>query len=97
MMILHVLNASPSSSAFRDCLNAIQTGDALVLMGDGVYAAVEGTTACEAMLATSARIHVLRTDATATGVVLPASEIGLIDMDDFVTLTERFQRQMSWY
>lgn len=96
-MILHFLNAPPSGSTFRDCLNAIRSGDALVLMGDGVYAALEGTTAREALLATGVRVHLLRSDATAAGVVLFAGEIHVIDMDDLVTLTERFQRQLCWY
>jgi tRNA 2-thiouridine synthesizing protein B len=96
-MILHLLNASPSSSAFRDCLNAIRTGDALVLMGDGVYAALEGTTDRDALLATGVPTHLLRSDAIAAGVESFAGEIGVIDMDDFVTLTERFKRQLCWY
>ena len=41
-MILHTLNASPSSAAFTDCVSIMAKGDALVLMGDGVYAALAG-------------------------------------------------------
>jgi tRNA 2-thiouridine synthesizing protein B len=96
-MILHTLNASPSHAAFRDCLSTLQSGDALVLMGDGVYAALAGTAACEELRATGAHIHLLRNDAAAAGVVLTATEIDIIDMEDFVTLTERYPRQLSWY
>ena len=54
-MILHTLNASPSSSAFTDCLKTIAEGDAVVLMGDGVYAAIEHTDASKVLEDTDAR------------------------------------------
>ncbi len=44
-MILHTLNAPPSSAAFRDCLSCLGDNDALVLLGDGCYAAIPGTPA----------------------------------------------------
>jgi tRNA 2-thiouridine synthesizing protein B len=96
-MILHVLNASPASAAFRQCVNIIESGDALVLMGDGVYAALEGTGAYGELLATGARVHLLRSDATAAGVAFPTNAMEVIDMDGFVSLTERFPRQLCWY
>ena len=53
-MILHTLNASPSSIAFMDCVNIIAKDDALVLMGDGVYAALADTDASKALQDTDA-------------------------------------------
>jgi tRNA 2-thiouridine synthesizing protein B len=96
-MILHILSASPSSAAFRDCIALLQPGDAVLLMGDGVYAALAGTPACNELLGTGVEIHVLQNDAAAAGVPLPTGSIAITDMDGFVTLTERFSRQLSWY
>jgi tRNA 2-thiouridine synthesizing protein B len=95
-MILHTLNATPTSAAFQDCLQILQAADTLVLMGDGVYAAVEGTEAFVSLLATGAKIHLLRSDARAAGVAV-ASSIKEIDMDGLVDLTEQIPRQLAWY
>ncbi|MBP6724956.1 MAG: hypothetical protein KA137_08950, partial [Halioglobus sp.] len=48
-MTLHTLNASPASAVFADCLRLLAPGDALLLLGDGVYAALEGTAARSAL------------------------------------------------
>lgn len=96
-MVLHTLNAAPSSAAFRDCLKVIQTGDAVVLIGDGVYAALEGTAACTELQAMEVELFVLETDASLAGVAEPAQNIDCIDMDGLVALTERFARQLAWY
>ena len=96
-MILHTLNASPSSSAFYDCVKVVHAGDAVVLMGDGVYAALEKTKECDALLARGAELYLLIPDALAAGIDKPAVRFKRIDMDGFVTLTERFHRQQAWY
>lgn len=96
-VLLHTLSAAPSSAAFKDCLKVLQPGDAAVLMGDGVYAAVPDTEACGALLATGAQLYVLDTHAQLTGVTCTAQGIGLVDMDGLVALSERYCRQMAWY
>ena len=96
-LILHTLNASPSSPAFSDCLKVLATGDAVLLLGDGVYAAIEQSEACNLLLATGAAIHVLSADAAAAGVNELPHVVCSIDMDGFVALSERFPRQQAWY
>lgn len=96
-MILHTLNASPTSSALSDCLMVAATGDAIVLLGDGVYAAIDGTAACNTILANGAEIYMLAADARAAGVTRVPQGIALATMDDVVTLTERYPRQQAWY
>lgn len=96
-MVLHTLNAAPSSAAFRDCLKVLQAGDALVLMGDGVYAALAGTEACSALQAQGAELFILRADASLAGVTQPAPGISSIDIEGLVALTERYPRQLAWY
>lgn len=96
-MILHTLNASPASAAYRDCLTVLGEGDALVLLGDGVYAAIEGSDACGALLESAAAIYVLAADARLAGVTVATTGVQTIDMDGLVTLTERYARQQAWY
>jgi tRNA 2-thiouridine synthesizing protein B len=97
-MILHTLNASPTSSAFADCLRVIAAGDAIVLMGDGVYVALIGTRAWDELQAKGAKIYLLGADARAAGVTGGLAEgAKLIEMEGFVALTERYPRQQAWY
>jgi tRNA 2-thiouridine synthesizing protein B len=96
-VILHTLNTSPSSAAFKDCVKTIHPGDAVVLMGDGVYAALEGTAAYVELHSRGAELYMLGTDALAAGVTKKAGTVGVIDMDGLVALTERFPRQQAWY
>ena len=96
-MILHTLNASPSSAAFQNCLNVVQRGDAVVLMGDGVYAALRDTVACIALQEKEVELFVLGVDALLAGVTEPAPGIQTIDMDGLVSLTEKLPRQQAWY
>jgi len=97
MMILHTLNASPSSAAFADCIGVVRSGDAVVLLGDAVYVALAGTKAWGEMLARGAQVYLLGCDALAAGVAEFAGGPTFIDMDGFVALTERYPRQQAWY
>jgi tRNA 2-thiouridine synthesizing protein B len=96
-VVLHTLSATPSSTAFRDCTKVAQFGDAIVLLGDGVYGALEGTQACRALQAIGVELFILRADALLAGVTQPAPDIVSIDMEGLVQLTERFPRQLAWY
>ena len=96
-MILHTLNASPASPAFRDCLRVVASGDGLLLLGDGVYAALPGTDACSALKACAAEIYILSADARAAGLGELVGTGTNVDMNEFVALSERFPRQQAWY
>ena len=96
-MVLHTLNASPSSAAFADCLRLIAPGDTLLLLGDAVYGAVTGSTDRQALERSGAEICVLQEDAMAAGVANRMEGATLVDMDGFVELTERISRQLAWY
>jgi tRNA 2-thiouridine synthesizing protein B len=96
-VILHTLNTSPGNSVFSDCLRVIAAGDALLLMGDGVYAAIADTAASAALQVSGAEIYVLGADATAAGVNNLIEGATRVDMDGFVALTERFPHQQAWY
>ncbi len=96
-MVLHTLNASPASAAFIDCLRLLGNGDELLLMGDGVYAALADTESCEALVDRGAPVYLLDSDVDAAGIGKSLGTGTVIDMAGFVELTERFERQLAWY
>ncbi len=96
-MILHTLSAAPGTNAFRDCLSVASTRDAILLLGDGVYAALPASTFLAGLLDTGADVHILRDDAQAAGIAEPAAGVTPAGMAEFVALTERFPRQMAWF
>tara|TARA_R110001592_G_scaffold363036_1_gene679404 strand:- start:17748 stop:18038 length:291 start_codon:yes stop_codon:yes gene_type:complete len=96
-MVLHTLNASPSSAAFADCLRLVASGDTLLLLGDAVYGAIIGTTARQALDNSGAALFVLLEDATVAGVAKRLDGVTLVDMAGFVELTEQSPRQLAWY
>ncbi len=96
-MVLHTLNASPSSAAFADCLRLIASGDTLLLLGDAVYGAITGSRARQALDNSGAELCILREDATAAGIAKQLGGATLVDIDGFVELTESFPRQLAWY
>lgn len=96
-MILHCLNASPASAAFADCLRLVGADDALLLLGDGVYAALADTDHRAALDGCGAALYALREDAAAAGVLARMAGVVLVDIDGFVELTERCSRQLAWY
>ena len=71
--------------------------DAVLLLGDAVYAALPGSPPLAALLARGTAVHVLAEDALAVGVTDPHPGVTKSDMEDFVALTERYPRQMAWY
>ena len=96
-MVLHTLNASPSSAAFADCLRLIAPGDTLLLLGDAVYGAVAGSAGRQALDSSGADVCVLREDAMLAGLANRLDGATVVDMDGFVELTERISRQLAWY
>ena len=75
----------------------MQPGDAVVLMGDGVYGAQKGTVALEKLQSRGVELFMLRADALAAGITTQTETVSVIDMEGLVALTERFPRQQAWY
>ena len=62
-MLLHIISSSPqNSAAFSSCLRLCQSGDAIVLIQDGVYAATQQQSIPEAV-----SVYVLQDDLDARG------------------------------
>lgn len=97
-MILHTLNAAPESGTFGQCLQQLGSGDALLLMGNGVYAALSGAPSAAELAGTGASLYILADDARASG-VLPWLSTGFntVDYAGFVELSEQYPRQLAWY
>ena len=72
--------------------------DALILIGDGVYAALQDTAACASILDTGVELYVLQADARAAGILQRLDEhVTVVCFDGFATLSERFTKQQAWY
>ena len=98
MSVLHTLNAAPSSSAYADCVRLLAAGDALLLLGDAVYAAMDGTAACSQLSDTGADLYVLEADARSAGIQGQVNKkVATVDFDAFAALTEKFAKQQAWY
>jgi sulfur relay protein TusB/DsrH len=95
--MLHTLSSSANSSAFADCLRLLCAGDALVLIGDGVYCAIRNSDSREQLLATKVELYVLRDDAVAAGITASVGDTPLIDIDALVSLSEQHERQQAWF
>jgi tRNA 2-thiouridine synthesizing protein B len=97
-VLLHTLSALPGTPASESCLALLAAGDALLLMGDGAYAALAHTDSYARLAASGAELYVLDDDAAARGIgALLGPQLTALDMDGFVELTERYPRQQAWY
>ena len=96
-MVLHTLATAPGSAAFENCLAILSPEDAVLLLGNGVYAGIRRTEAFSRLQATGAEINILREDALAAGLMDRLGSASVIDMEGFVILTERYPRQLGWY
>jgi tRNA 2-thiouridine synthesizing protein B len=98
MAVLHTLSAAPSSSAYKDCVRLLAPGDALLLLGDGVYGAIQSTAAYSQLQDTGADLYVLEADALSAGLQNQVNEkVVAVDFDAFAALTEKFSKQQAWY
>ena len=99
MASLHTLNKTASASCFRQCLQACDSDSSLLLIEDGVYAAVDATDAYRDLCDCSATaLYALADDVEARGI---GSKIGarvqLIDYNRFVELCCQHQPVITWY
>lgn len=97
-MILHTLHSLPTGERFDGCLKTLAAEDALLLLGDGVYAALADTAACQTLEQSNSELYALSEHVLAAGISGRLSPgVTLIGYAQFVALTERFPRQLAWY
>lgn len=102
MGTLHTVNKSPfSHSTLRSCISVCADGDTLVLIEDGVFGAIPGSSDTETLIALikqNIKVYALAPDTNARAIekkIIPGIE--LINYDDFVKLSLEYTRIQSWY
>ena len=101
MSMLHTINKSPFEKTSLDsCLRFAREGASILLLEDGVYAAMRGTTAEEKMIAAGNRhkVFVLGPDLKARGLAPENVIEGIetVDYGGFVDLTVSHDNVQSW-
>ncbi len=98
--MLHTVNKSPfEKNSFDSCLKHASKGSAVLLIEDGVYAALKGSAASEKVQQAMADItfYALEPDVNARGLKGKVMDgINLVDYAGFVDLTVKFDRVQSW-
>lgn len=96
-MKLHILNRSPATSGvYRQALDAMEPDDLLLLIEDAVQGGVPGMISY--LDEASGRVFALREDIEARGLGGRLdSSVQMVDIDGFVTLTEKATQSVSWY
>ena len=100
-MTLHIVNQSPAKdNTYASCLRVAQAGDSILLIEDGVYAALATAVASAPIVAAPDRMgfYALEPDIAARGLAGRTNvAVELVDYAGFVELTERHQQIVSWY
>ena len=99
--MLHTINKSPFEKTTLDsCLRFAQEGASILLLEDGVYAAMRGIAAESKMITAGSRhkIYVLGPDLKARGLAVEdvIEGIELVDYGGFVDLTVSHDNVQSW-
>ena len=99
-MILHTVNKSPfERNSFSSCLMHALPGSGVLLLEDGVYAALQGTAASEAVTAAAkqVKLYALGPDLDARGISAKVMDcINVVDYTGFVKLVEKHDRVQAW-
>lgn len=101
MTMLHTINKSPfENTALSSALKHAQKGDAILLIEDGVYGALKGTTASGDIWArrVDLRFYVLSADLSARGLAKGQliEGLNLIDYAGFVDLVTTHKSSQAW-
>jgi tRNA 2-thiouridine synthesizing protein B len=101
LALLHTVNKSPfERNALSDCLRRAKDGSAVLLIEDGVYAALEGTFATDEISSRTGSVNffALAPDIEARGLGnKPLIDgITLVDYGGFVDLVEEYSSVQSW-
>ncbi len=100
--MLHIVNKSPSErSSLASCLRLAESGSSILLIEDGVYAAMAGSGFSEPLLArkNDFKFYVLKADLDARGLgdMTLIEAITPLDYDGFVDLVTTHDTSQSWF
>jgi tRNA 2-thiouridine synthesizing protein B len=101
MSTLHTVNKSPfATSTLLSCLKHCRSGDAILLIEDGVYGAIAGSAIADEVEACTQEVtlFVLAGDLQARGIDTGkiASNVKAVGYDGFVDLVTNHDRTQSW-
>lgn len=95
--MLHTLSRSPWHCDMAALLRLLGPGDDLLLLSDGVTAALEGGRYLELLLNAPINVHALAEDVDARGLSGQISNsVARVSYNDFVSLTVKHAVQMCW-
>lgn len=102
MSILHSVNKSPfTQNTLKQCLDVIGDNHALILIEDGVYAALKSspsTLTLKKVSAQGTKIYALESDINMRGLSSDIDTcITLVSMNEFVELCCQYSSVQSWY
>ena len=99
MSMLHTVNKSPyQCNTLESCLNHVGEGDVVLLIEDGVYAAVKGGRAADALSAVKGvRVCALSADVKARGLEGKLIDgVEVVDYGGFVDLVTETDKTQAW-
>lgn len=95
--MLHTLMSSPFQCDLALLTRMLRPGDDLLLLQDGVLAALEGSLPLNALLNAPATLYVLQEDLDARGLFAQISnKVTPVSYTEFVALTVKHPQQMTW-
>lgn len=95
--MLHTLRHSPWQCDIEGMLRMLGEGDDVLLIQDGVLAAIEGSRFVEILNNAPITVFALKDDIDARGLAGQISaKIDAVSYTDFVNLTVKHITQMSW-
>ncbi len=95
--MLYTLLQSPWQCDLDSLLLLLCEGDDLLLLQDGVTAALTGSQMLNKLIASPATVWVLEDDVVARGLAAQiSSSFARLDYTGFVALTEKHQQHVAW-
>ncbi|WP_226101445.1 sulfurtransferase complex subunit TusB [Dickeya oryzae] len=95
--MLHTLAHSPYHTDLDALLRNVGADDAILLLQDGVIAALSGVPFSKRLQSSGATVYALQDDVAARGLSAQIfTTIVLIDYTQFVQLTVLHSRQLAW-
>ena len=100
--MLHTVNKSPfACRSLETCLRLVASGSDVLLIEDGVYGAIDGTTVAADIVRAmdSCQVYVLEPDLKAPGIALDKLIQGIerVGYDGFVELASKNTKVQSWF
>ncbi len=95
-MMLHIVNKSPfEKDSFTSCMNHVSAESTVLLIEDGVYAALKGSSVEDQL--SKANVVALQSDVAARGIEGNLADgISLVDYADFVDFVTNGDGVQSW-